>query len=136
MKKLLIITALVEGMTGLFFLLLPSFMVSVLFDVSLDTQVGLVLGRLAGAALLSLSIACWIAGNDTQNQAALAIVWALLFYNVISIILLTYVYIDLDFCSIGLWPAVILHLIFGLWCIVFLKQASKLTGRKETNERK
>jgi len=31
MKKLLIITALVEGMTGLFFLLLPSFMVSVLF---------------------------------------------------------------------------------------------------------
>jgi|GEM_PF-4944051 len=58
MKKLLIITALVEGMTGLFFLLLPSFMVSVLFDVSLDTQVGLVLGRLAGAALLSLSIAC------------------------------------------------------------------------------
>jgi len=58
MKKLLIITALVEGMTGLFFLLLPLFMVSVLFDVSLDTQVGLVLGRLAGAALLSLSIAC------------------------------------------------------------------------------
>jgi hypothetical protein len=136
MKKLLIITALVEGMTGLFFLLLPSFMVSVLFDVSLDTQVGLVLGRLAGAALLSLSIACWIAGNDTQSRAALAIVRALLFYNVISIILLTYVYIGLDFCGIGLWPAVILHLIFGLWCIVFLKQANKLTGIKETKERK
>ena len=136
MRTLLIITALVEGMTGLLFLLLPSFMVSVLFNVSLDTQAGLIVGRLAGSALLSLSFACWIARNDVHSHAAIGIVWALLLYNFISVILLSYVYIGLDFCGIGLWPAVILHLIFGLWCIICLKHANKLTGIKETKERK
>jgi hypothetical protein len=46
--------------------------------------------------------------------------------------LLTYVYIGLRFCGVGLWPAVILHLALGIWCFVCLKRASKPTGIKDT----
>lgn len=132
MKVLLIITALIEGTTGLLFLLLPSFIVSVLIGVSLDTQVGLIVGRLAGSALLSLSLSCWIARNDVHSLAAIGIVWALLLYNVISILLLTYVYLSLNLWGVGLWPAFFLHLALGIWCIVYLKQSGEETGRKET----
>jgi hypothetical protein len=72
-----------------------------------------------------LSFACWIARNDVNSRAAIGIVWALLLYNVISIILLTYVCIGLDFCGVGLWPAVIFHLTLGIWCVVCLIQVSK-----------
>ena len=66
--------ALIEGMTGLVFLLLPDLLVSVLIGVSLDTQAGLSIGQLSGAAVLSLSLGCWLARNDIYSLVAAGIV--------------------------------------------------------------
>jgi len=58
MRNLLIVTGIFESVTGIWLLISPSLPVSILFDSSVDNPVGLLIGRLAGAALLSLGVAC------------------------------------------------------------------------------
>jgi len=53
-KHLFIVTAVIEAATGVALLLSPPLPVSLLLGASLDTPGGLVSGRVAGAALLSL----------------------------------------------------------------------------------
>jgi len=132
MKNLLTITAVMEGMTGLVFLLLPEIPVSILLGTQLDTQAGLVVGRLSGAALLALSFACWIARNDIYSRSAFGIVWAMLLYNFAAVILLIYVYIGLELCGIGLWPVVFLHLAMGAWCVVCLRSTKNVSANEGT----
>ena len=132
MKNLLTITAVMEGMAGLVFLLLPEIPVSVLLGTQLDTQAGLVVGRLSGAALLALSFACWIARNDIYSRSALGIVRAMLIYNVTAVALLIYVYIGLDLCGIGLWPVIFLHLAMGAWCLVCLRSTKNVSANEGT----
>jgi hypothetical protein len=57
-KKLLILTALLEVMTGIAFLLMPALLASLLLGVELNTSAEIVLAHVAGAALLSLSVVC------------------------------------------------------------------------------
>jgi len=132
MKNLLTITAVLEGMTGLVFLLLPEIPVSILIGTQLDTQAGLVVGRLSGAALLALSFACWIARNDINSRAAFGIVLSMLIYNVVAVALLIYVYIGLELCGIGLWPVIFLHLAMGAWCVVCLRRTKNVSGNEGT----
>jgi len=68
--NLLIVTALVEAPAGLMLLLSPALVVEFLLGASLDEPVALVVARMAGAALLSLSGACWLARNHRPNAAA------------------------------------------------------------------
>jgi hypothetical protein len=60
-KKLLIVTALVETPIGLMLLLSPALVAAFLLGTSLDAPAALVVARMAGAALLSLGGACWLA---------------------------------------------------------------------------
>ena len=53
MKTLLIVTALLEAVTGLALSLSPALPVSLLLGAVLDTPGGLTVARVAGAALLS-----------------------------------------------------------------------------------
>ena len=81
MKMLLIVTAVLEAIAGAAFLLIPAIAFSTLLGLPLDTPAGLVAGRLAGAAIIGLAIACWQARNSEKSGAALGIVAAMMFYN-------------------------------------------------------
>ena len=59
MKLLLIAMALAEGGTGVALLIAPSFIVELLLGVGLLSPQSLVLGRITGAALISIGMACW-----------------------------------------------------------------------------
>ena len=59
-RKLLIVTTLVETPIGVMLLLSPSLVARFLLGVSLDAPAALIVGRIAGAALLSLGAACWL----------------------------------------------------------------------------
>ena len=90
MKNLLIATGIFESVTGILLLVSPSLPASILFDASFDNPVGLLVGRIAGAALLSLGVACWLVRNHEKSRAVTGIVIAMLLYNTMALALLTY----------------------------------------------
>jgi len=121
MKSLLIVTAAVETATGLALLGLPSLVASLLLGESLDAPAALVVARVAGAALLALGVACWLARNDQQSRTATGLIAALLLYNVAAVSVLVYASIGLGLTGFGLWPAVALHVALAVWCFTCLR---------------
>jgi len=117
MKTLLIVTALLEAPAGFALTASPSLLISLLLGSPLDMRSGSVVGRLAGVALLTLGLLCWLARNDQQSSVTAGPVAALLFYNVAVATLLVYTRLGLGLSGIGLWPTVALHAALALWCI-------------------
>ncbi len=119
MKRLLILTAIIEVPTGLVLLILPSVVVKLLLGAEISGA-AIPLGRAAGAALLALGIACWRARNDEHSRAAAGLILAMLLYNVsVATILVCARLVD-GLSGIALWPAVILHVCLAGWCVCLL----------------
>ena len=116
-KSLLTVTTLFELPTGLALLALPSLFASLLLGVPLDAPSGLVIARVAGAALLSLCVVCWVARDDSSSRTARSVVAALLLYNVVVAALLVHARLGLGLSGIVLWPAVLFHIVLGVWCV-------------------
>ena len=122
MKSILTITALIEGVTGLALAIMPSLFVTILLGTSLTDVSAILIARLAGAALITMAIACWLSRSNTQS---VVIVKAMLGYNVFSIVLLAYGVLVERICGPGLWPAVLLHFGLLIWCLSSLTQRVK-----------
>ena len=123
MKRLFIVTALIELGVGLALLCFPSAMVALLLGSSLDAPAAVTLGRVAGAALLALGVANWLAQYDEQSCAARGLVSAMVLYNLGAVIILASAGIGLGFIGIALWPAVILHAAMAVWCVTSLRRS-------------
>ena len=121
MKLLLMITAVLEAATGLALLVIPRVATSMLLGVPLDTPPGFVAARIGGAALIALAIACWQVRDGERGSSATGVIEAILFYNFVAAMVLVYAGIRLHLSSPLLWPAIVLHVCFGLWCLVNLR---------------
>jgi len=121
MKSLLTLTTLFELPTGLALLALPSLFASLVLGLPLDAPVALVIARVAGAALLSLCIVCWIARNDAGSSTARSLVVALSLYNVLVAALLAHARIGYGLSGVALWPAVLFHVVLAAWCVKCLQ---------------
>ena len=119
MKLLLTITTVLEAFTGIGLIVFPSIVISLLVGTLPDGAVVATLARIAGAALISLAIACWLSRN---NAAATRIVKAMLFYNLAATALLLYASIGDKLSGAGLWPAILLHAGLAVWCFIALSQ--------------
>jgi hypothetical protein len=117
MKNLLTLTAVIEVGAGLAFLCCPTTAVALLLGSSLGTSAAVALGRLAGAALLALGVACWLARQDGQSCATTGLVAAMLVYNLAAVAILASARIGSGLAGVALWPAVILHAAMAVWCI-------------------
>src|SRR6185295_1485855 len=114
MKLLLTATAILEGATGLGLVIIPSLLISILLGTSLTDPSAIIICRLTGGALITISIACWFSKRDVQSSI---MVKAMVGYNFFSIILLVYAALVEKIYGPGLWPVVLLHLALLIWCL-------------------
>jgi hypothetical protein len=70
-------------------------------------------GRIAGAALLALGVASWMAKPDAPNPALSGLLTGILIYNAAVAILLVYAGTVLKMNGILLWPTVAIHAILA-----------------------
>jgi hypothetical protein len=122
MKRLLKLTAIIETATGLGLVAVPSVIVRLLLGSELGTSAAVMLARVAGAALLALGVACWLARDDTQSRAARGLVVAMLMYNIAATAVLAFAGIGLGLHGVALWPAVVLHAAMAVWCVACLRR--------------
>jgi hypothetical protein len=120
-KSLLIVTAILETGTGLALVVSPSVPVSLLLGTSLETPAAVAVGRIAGAAVLSLGAACWLARNDEQSRATTGLIAAMLLYNIAAVAVLAGATFGSGLTGVGLWPGLVLHVAMAVWCILCLR---------------
>jgi hypothetical protein len=122
---LLLVTAVIEALTGVALLALPASALAALFGETPDSAFSLLLARLFGAPLVSLGFAYWAASHALGRRAVALSVTAMLFYNVVVTALLAYAGTILGLVGIALLPAVILHLLLAVWCVSVFVQGGK-----------
>jgi hypothetical protein len=131
-QQLLIVTALVETATGLMLLVSPPLVAAFLLGASLDAPAALVVARIAGAGLLSLGCACWLARNDGPNGAVPGLVAAMLLYNSVAVAVLANAGAGARLVGVLTWPAVALHAALAVWCIACLRSGRRVWTRRPT----
>ncbi len=119
MKSLLTTTALLEGIAGLAMAMAPSFVVSVLFGISMNEHGTDLMVRLAGATLITVAIACWLSAKDAHS---FVLVKSMTVYNILTIALLFYAVFARGISGPGLWPALVFHFGMLVWCVYTLRK--------------
>jgi len=105
MKKLLIVAAFIEALTGLLLFVNPRIVVQFLLGAQI-TGVGALMSRVAGISLIALGVACFPASN-------LNAFYGMLTYNALVIVFLIFIGIRYE-AGILLWPAVVVHSVLSL----------------------
>ena len=79
---------------------------------------------------MSLGIACWLARNDESSRATKGLVAAMFFYNVVVVVILFYSRFGLKLSGMGLWPAIIVHIVLAGWGIFLLRTNRSLPSMR------
>jgi len=117
--RFFVATAVTEAAAGLALLVSPAPVITLLL-AGPATDAAVAVGRLAGAALLSLGTACWWARADAGSAASRALVVGMSVYNaaVIAVVLTG---------SLGspgrpiLWVLTLVHGAMAAWCVWLLR---------------
>jgi hypothetical protein len=119
-KSLLTATAAIELATGVALLTAPSFPVGLLLGEALGSGASIVVGRVAGAALIAIAVSCWLE-REARPPGSRGLIVGLLIYNIAVSMVLVHATMVGRMHGIILWPAVVLHLLFALWCVAPLR---------------
>ena len=122
LKNLLVVTAIVEIGTGLGLLLVPALLFAILLGIEQAAPEALFVGRIAGAGLLAIGVASWLAKNDVRTPAQLGLLVGVLTYDAAATLLLALAGTNWGMVGIGIWPAVALHATLTVWWLVCLLQ--------------
>ena len=119
-KLLLIVTTVVEVATGLALFVAPAWVIEILLGASLASPQSAVLGRITGAALISIGTSCGAAAFGQRSQIR-GLITSLLIYNLAVPILLIHANVSESMRGIALWPSVGLHTGLAVWCASCLR---------------
>ena len=114
-KLFLVVIAAVEAATGLGLLLLPSVPFALLLGLESASVESIFVGRIAGAALLAIGAASWMARKDALNPSLFGLLAGILIYNTAVSILLVDAAVVLKMTGVMLWPTVAFHALLALW---------------------
>ena len=122
---------LVEVGAGLTLVVAPSVLTTLLVGTQLDTPTALIVGRVAGIALLSLVIACWVARTDALNPVARGLVAGMLLYNAGIVALLVHADTSLGLTGVLQWPAILIHGALAVWCVICFLNKGPASDRQQ-----
>jgi hypothetical protein len=125
LKELLLVTAVVEVVTGLALLGLPAIVLAALLGIQPASVETLFVGRIAGAALLAIGVASFLARTDASLPAQRGLLTGILLYDALAAALLVYSGFVLRMVGLALWPAVVLHTLLGIWSVLALQAAPR-----------
>ena len=114
-KALLGVTAVVELAAAAALFAVPSRAAALLLGSGLDSPASRVVARIAGAALLSIGLTCWLVRNNPEGASHRGRVAGLLAYNGAVAALLVFAAVVEHLHGIALWPAVALHAGLSIW---------------------
>jgi hypothetical protein len=121
MKKLLMIIAALEILTGIIVLAIPEVAVRALLGVEVQGA-GIIMSRIAGVALIGLGVACW-PGNSSRQQ-----IYGMLTYSILVWLYLIRIGIRGVPVGLLLWPAVAAHAVLIIVLVVAGVRAHKPTS--------
>jgi hypothetical protein len=122
-RLLLTLTALLEVGTGLMLLLSPRVPLEILLGFRGPGPDILVVARVAGAALVAIGVAAWLARSDNRTPSLIGVLAGILVYNLAVAAVLAFAALTLRMSGIALWPVVALHAALGGWCFACLRPA-------------
>ena len=123
-KSLLIATAVIELPTGAALLVVPSFISELLLGEALGSAASIVVGRVAGAALIAIGLICWLQSADIRAGSVAGLLAGLLVYNGAVALILVHGAVFKGIYGVLLWPVVVAHVAFALWCALQLRYSS------------
>lgn len=115
LHALLTAIAVAELAAGVGLLFAPSMVAELLLGLPLGPGSPLVIGRVAGIALIALGLICWLERANSRTGALRGLLIGLLVYNGVVALLLIQSRMANDTDGIALWPAVVVHLAFAAW---------------------
>jgi hypothetical protein len=119
-KSLLIITAVFESLTGLALLASPARAGMSLTRAAIDSAAGITIARVAGAAMLAIGVACWLARDHGHTPAGQALISGLLVYNLAAAAVLGFAGIASATNGAAIWPGTAAHVGLAALCIAAL----------------
>ncbi|MCF2515688.1 hypothetical protein LVY65_11515 [Sphingomonas sp. G124] len=108
-QRVLAISCGIEAATGLLLLVAPAVVAKLLLGSDIEGA-AIVVGNIAGVALISLAIACWPRVEVKGDGSYLA----MLVYNALVGLLLAEIGATGAISGILMWPAVVIHLILAV----------------------
>lgn len=124
---MLVVAAVGEASMGVALLLDPALLFQLLLGAE-ASGAGLALARLAGIALLGLSLACW---PDRDARALRGALRAMLVYNALATAYLVLLGIGGEWVGVLLWPAVGAHAVLTLGCLMAFRRLGAPSGDRD-----
>jgi hypothetical protein len=100
-------------------MIMPSFFVSLLFNVDIKEGAGIILTMIAGAAIFSLSVIVWLVRPQTRP---LEVVIMLFLYNLLLTAIVAYGALSYAFHGGGLWLVIGFHFFQAVISGIFWKK--------------
>jgi hypothetical protein len=129
-NPLLSVTGALEAATGLGLLVAPSVVTELLLGAAPNSPAGVSVSRVAGVALMTIGLACWLAREEANSRPAKGLVAAMLLYNVGVVAVLALARISPLPVGVAFWPVIMAHAALAAWCAAVLKTRGSL--RKTT----
>jgi hypothetical protein len=114
-------TAFMEVGAGLGMAVIPNLAIWFLLGVREPSPEALIVGRVGGAGLVAIGVACWLARDDRGSRSQRGLLWGILIYNVGTCVVLAFAGLMLRMDGIALWPVVALHAVMTIWCAANLR---------------
>lgn len=118
----LLVTAVGEGLTGLFLLLLPAVPLDLLLGLQAAAPETLLAARIAGTALLAIAVMSGMGCDDPGSPALRAVLAGIVVYDLAVAAVLASGGIGLQLGGVLLWPAVIAHVVLAVWSLGCLRE--------------